>query len=78
MPDIKLLLINGAALAISMTNIEVWLKIILLLVTIGYTLSKWIKLKKKTIVKLNKTKSLDKYNKIYKKDPVAASKYLMW
>tara|TARA_R100001480_G_scaffold135870_1_gene132978 strand:- start:9 stop:155 length:147 start_codon:yes stop_codon:yes gene_type:complete len=47
MPDIRLLLINGAALAISMTNIEVWLKMILLLVTIGYTLSKWIKLKQK-------------------------------
>ena len=47
MPDIKLLLINGLALAISMTDIEVWLKIILLLVTIGYTISKWGKLKEK-------------------------------
>jgi len=47
MPDIKLLLINGLALAISMTDIEVWLKIILLLVTIGYTVSKWVKLKEK-------------------------------
>jgi hypothetical protein len=28
-----------------MTNIEVYLKILLLLVTIGYTLSKWVKLK---------------------------------
>ena len=47
MPDVKLLLINGLALAISMTDIEVWLKIILLLVTIGYTISKWVKLKEK-------------------------------
>ena len=47
MPDFKLLLINGLALAISMTGIEVWLKIILLLVTIGYTVSKWVKLKEK-------------------------------
>ncbi len=47
MPDVKLLLINAFALAISMTGIEVWLKIILLLVTIGYTVSKWVKLKKK-------------------------------
>jgi len=47
MPDVKLLLINGLALAISMTDIEVWLKLILLLVTIGYTVSKWVKLKEK-------------------------------
>jgi len=30
-----------------MNQVEDWLKIILLLVTIGYTLSKWIELKKK-------------------------------
>ena len=47
MPDVKLLLINALALAISMTDMEVWLKIILLLVTIGYTVSKWVKLKEK-------------------------------
>tara|TARA_R110002020_G_scaffold305406_3_gene521194 strand:- start:1127 stop:1279 length:153 start_codon:yes stop_codon:yes gene_type:complete len=45
--DIKLLAINGIALAISMTHLEVSLKIILLLVTIGYTVSKWVKLKEK-------------------------------
>lgn len=28
--------------------------------------------------KFNKTKNLDKYNKLYKKDKIAASKYLMW
>jgi len=45
--DIKLLAINGIALAISMTHLEVSLKIILLIVTIGYTISKWVKLKEK-------------------------------
>jgi len=46
--DIRLYAMNAGALGISMMNqVEDWLKIILLLVTIGYTLSKWIKLKKK-------------------------------
>jgi len=45
--DIKLLAINGIALAITMTELEVSLKIILLLVTIGYTVVKWVKLNKK-------------------------------
>jgi hypothetical protein len=45
--DIKLLLINAITLAISMTHIEVGLKVILLLVSIGYTISKWVKLKEK-------------------------------
>jgi len=44
--DIKLLIINGVALAVSMTHIEISLKIILLLLTIGYTAHKWWKLKK--------------------------------
>ena len=47
MTDIKLLVINGVALAITMTELEVSLKIILLLVTIGYTVFKWVKLNKK-------------------------------
>ena len=47
MTDIKLLAINGIALAITMTELEVSLKIILLLVTIGYTIFKWVKLKEK-------------------------------
>ncbi len=47
MTDIKLLVINGITLAITMTELEVSLKIILLLVTIGYTISKWVKLKEK-------------------------------
>jgi len=44
--DIKLIAINGAVGAVSMTNLEIGLKVILLVVTIGYTLSKWIKIKK--------------------------------
>jgi hypothetical protein len=43
--DTRIYLLNGASLALSMTNIETYLKITLLLVTIGYTLHKWIHLK---------------------------------
>ena len=39
--DSQLLLINFSSFSISMTNIDVALKIILLTVTIGYTLQKW-------------------------------------
>ena len=45
--DIKLLSINAITLAISMSHIEVGLKVILLLTSIGYTISKWVKLKEK-------------------------------
>ena len=45
--DIKMYSMSVGAIGVSMLNeVEDWLKIILLLVTIGYTLSKWIKLKK--------------------------------
>jgi hypothetical protein len=39
--DIKLYAINLATMAITMTQIEMFLKITLLLVSIGYTLTKW-------------------------------------
>ena len=39
--DIKLYTINAISFLVSMTNIEPVLKILLLLVTIGYTASKW-------------------------------------
>jgi len=39
--DIRLLLINSAALLISFSDIEVILKICLLTVSIGYTITKW-------------------------------------
>ena len=40
--DMRLYLINGGALALSFSPLETWLKVILLVVTIGYTLNKWI------------------------------------
>jgi|TARA_R110002124_G_scaffold47138_2_gene140633 hypothetical protein len=43
----KLYIINASALGVTtFTNIEMGLKVVLLLVTIGYTIDKWIKLKK--------------------------------
>jgi proteasome assembly chaperone (PAC2) family protein len=39
--DIKLLIINGAALLVSFSDIEIILKICLLTVSIGYTITKW-------------------------------------
>ena len=46
--DLRLYAMNAGALGVStMNQVEDWLKIILLLATIGYTLTKWIKLKKK-------------------------------
>ena len=44
--DYKTLLINIGTFGISMTNIDVALKIILVLVTIGYTVQKWYLLNK--------------------------------
>ena len=43
----KLYIINASTLGVTtFTNIEMGLKILLLIVTIGYTVDKWIKLKK--------------------------------
>ena len=39
--DIKILSINSIVLGVSMTQIDVILKILLLLVSIGYTVHKW-------------------------------------
>jgi hypothetical protein len=45
--DFKLYSINTFALGVTtFTKIEMGLKILLLIVTIGYTMSKWYKLKK--------------------------------
>lgn len=42
--ELKLYMINGSTLGVTtFTQIEDWLKIILLAVTIGYTISKWSK-----------------------------------
>ncbi len=45
--DYKTLFINLGTFIFSMTNIDVVLKVILLVVTIGYTLNKWFILRKK-------------------------------
>lgn len=39
--DIKLIAINSFSLLMSMTKIEMALKILLLVVSIGYTMQKW-------------------------------------
>lgn len=45
--QIKLYIINASTLGVTtFTTLEMGLKILLLAVTIGYTITKWIKLKK--------------------------------
>ncbi len=47
MGDIKLYMANMLTLSVTtFTNIEMGLKIVLLLVTIGYTINKWLEIKK--------------------------------
>ena len=50
--EIKLYSLNTSALFISMTNVDSALKIILLLVSIGYTLNRWFIMRKEN--KINK------------------------
>jgi hypothetical protein len=45
--DYKTLLINLGTFIFSMSNVDVILKVILLLVTIGYTLNKWYLMNKR-------------------------------
>lgn len=47
MGDIKLYMLNVGAFAVSMSNIDVILKLTLLAVSIGYTVQKWYNLNKK-------------------------------
>jgi len=47
MGDYKYLLINFFSLSLSLTQIDIGLKILLLLITIFYTLQKWWLLNKK-------------------------------
>jgi hypothetical protein len=44
--DIKLYAANFLALGVTMTEIEVRLKILLLLIKIGYTVARWVNIKK--------------------------------
>jgi hypothetical protein len=41
MQDVKILGMNATSLAMSFSNIDTTLKIILLVVSIGYTINKW-------------------------------------
>jgi|TARA_B110000977_G_scaffold148308_1_gene188070 hypothetical protein len=45
--DLKIYTINSFTLGISMTSLDTFLKISLLMVTIGYTINKWYLLTKK-------------------------------
>jgi hypothetical protein len=46
MSDLKLYIMNGSTIGVTtLTPMEDWLKIILLVVTIGYTIAKWSKVK---------------------------------
>lgn len=41
--DLRIYMINGSVMGLAtFSQIEDWLKLILLLVTIGYTITKWI------------------------------------
>jgi hypothetical protein len=45
--DIKLYFLNATTFVLSLADIDMLLKILLLLVSIGYTIDKWIKINKK-------------------------------
>ena len=45
--DYKTLFINMGSLGLSLTNIDIILKLTLLIITIGYTLQKWYLMNKK-------------------------------
>ena len=47
MTDLKIYGLNGLAMAINFTSIEIGLKIILSAVVIGYTIHKWVLMHKK-------------------------------
>ena len=47
MQDYKTLFINMGSLGLSLTDIDIILKIALLIITIGYTLQKWYLMNKK-------------------------------
>lgn len=47
MEDLKIYMINTVSLLISFSNVEMGLKIILLIASIGYTISKWIDIYRK-------------------------------
>tara|TARA_B110000977_G_scaffold156931_1_gene199764 strand:+ start:2731 stop:2928 length:198 start_codon:yes stop_codon:yes gene_type:complete len=45
--NLRIYMINGSVMGLAtFSQIEDWLKLVLLLVTIGYTISKWTRIKK--------------------------------
>jgi hypothetical protein len=47
MEDLKLYLLNAFAMIISFTEVDMFLKLLLLVVSIGYTVNKWYNLRNK-------------------------------
>ena len=47
MEDLKLYLLNAFAMIISFTEVDMFLKLLLLIVSIGYTVNKWYNLRNK-------------------------------
>ena len=47
MEDLKLYFLNAFAMIISFTEVDMFLKLLLLVVSIGYTVNKWYNLRKK-------------------------------
>lgn len=45
--DIKVMLLNAGTMAISMAHVETALKLLLLIISIGYTAQRWYFLRKK-------------------------------
>lgn len=45
--DIKLFFLNATTFALSLSDIDMILKVVLLVVSIGYTIDKWIKINKR-------------------------------
>ena len=45
--DLKLYFLNATSLAISLSSVDMILKIVLLALSIGYTIDKWAKLRNK-------------------------------
>ena len=46
MQDLKIWLINTFSFGVTLTNIDITLKILLVIVTLGYTINKWYILRK--------------------------------
>ena len=52
--DLKIYTFNAFSLALSFTNIELTLRILLISISIGYTIAKWYKLNDKNDLSKNK------------------------